>query len=96
MDLELEAEVCLELWKPIQVFLESWHVAALLAEHDLVVDEIQHAFRIGVQLGVLGEIVLDEDTIATLPALALVLPQQPGLFRIKHGHGPTRLSLPHL
>src|SRR3989442_1246169 len=67
IDLELELQVGFEAGEAGQVISEGRHFAGLLAEDDLVIDQVEGGVVVAGEVGVACEEVLDADAFAALP-----------------------------
>jgi hypothetical protein len=54
------------------VFVEDWRIALFLAQQRLGDDEVEDSFGIADEVGILGKILLDLDSLSAIPALGLV------------------------
>ena len=85
VNVEQPAQLRRELGEPPQVFRKPRRLARLLTQQHLVIDQVEHTVRIGVQRRPLGQVHLDRGAVAALPALALIRLQQGNKGGFAHG-----------
>ena len=85
MDLEELPELRLEPGKRPRYSSRPRLLAGLLAQDDLVVDQVEQCVGVAVQGGVLFEVGFDADRLAPLPAAPLVQAERNGEGEF-HGH----------